>query len=263
VTCVEVRELLPEFAVGVLSVEDREAVERHLRWCAGCRKEAAELGAAAATVAFALAPEPVPQGLGDRVVGRVRQAAGAPGSSRRVRVTAALALAGLVAVFGLGWGAVMAGRADRFADRAAIAESRRTAALEQFQRVLASLPRPVPEQRETFLGQLAPAAPDVQGGGAALEIVSPTHLDMLIVMVSGLHPADLEALPYRVTLADDAGRVLRVGQIAELDADGSGDVFRQFDHTDLTGYTLVTVMDARGHIALTGRVDQTPVSPAP
>lgn len=262
-TCIQIRELLPEFAVGVLSDEDREGVLRHLRWCAGCRKEAEELGAAAATVAFALPPEPVPEGLGDRVVGLVRQATGAPGSSRRVRVTAALALAGLVTVSGLGWGAVMAGRADRFADRAAVAESRRTAALEQFQRVLSRLPGPAPQTQETFLGQLVPQAPEAQGGGAALELVSPTRLDLLIVMVSGLDPADTEALPYRVTLANDAGHALRVGQITELDADGSSDVLRQFDHTDLTGYTLVTVTSARGDVALVGRVDQTPASPAP
>ena len=42
--CLQVRDLLPELAVGVLSPEDQRGVEQHLQWCAGCRKEANELG---------------------------------------------------------------------------------------------------------------------------------------------------------------------------------------------------------------------------
>ncbi len=262
-TCIEVRELLPELAVGVLSEPDKIEVERHLRWCAGCRKESAELGSAAAVVAFALRPAEVPNGLGDRVVGRVRQAAGAPGSARRVRTAAAATIAALVAIGGLGWGTVMAGRAERFADRAAEAEQRQVRALEEFQKILAQL---VPEQelpaQETFLAQLSPRQGG-DGGGAALELVSPIRIDLVIIMVSGLDPLDAEALPYRVTLSNAAGEVVRVGKILELDADGAADLIHQFPDRDLAGFTEVQVTDARGGVVLAGTVDQTPSTPGP
>lgn len=262
-TCVEVRELLAEFAVGVLAEPDRVAVERHLQWCAGCRKEASELGSAAATVAYALPQAPVPKGLADRVVGRIRHAAGAPGSARRLRTSAAAAIAALVAVSALGWGAVMAGRAERFADRAVEAEQAQAQALANFQKLIVGL---IPDQeiptQETFLTQLTPQRGG-SGGGWALELVSDTRLDFVIVTVNGLEPLDTQALPYRVTLANDAGRIIRVGKITELDADGVADLIRQFDDQDLTGFTDVQVTDARGDVALSGTVDQTPATPGP
>jgi predicted anti-sigma-YlaC factor YlaD len=129
VTCLEVRELLPELAVGVLPARDREEVEQHLRWCAGCRKEAGELGDAAATIAFALPPADLPDALRERVVGDVKHAAGAPRKPRRARAAAASTIAAAVALGSLGWGAVMANRADEFAQRAADANRQKTQAL--------------------------------------------------------------------------------------------------------------------------------------
>lgn len=253
--CLSVRELLPELAVGVLGEEDRAEVERHLRWCAGCRKEAGELGHAAATLAFTLEPAPVPPGLGERIVAGVKRAAGAPGSSRRMRTAAASIVAAMVAIAGLGWGAVMAGRADRFEARAAQAERERAAALERFQRILTSV---VPDQElpasETHLGQLSPTA-GAQGGGAVLQLVSDRMLDFTIVIVNGLDPGG--ALPYRVELENAAGVVLKAGVIGELDADGGAEVFRQFRNKDLTGFATVRVLDAEGQVLLGGTVDQT------
>lgn len=255
--CLQVRELLPELAVGVLSPEDHRAAEQHLRWCAGCRKEANELGSAAASFAFALAPVPVPTGLGEHVVARVRHAAGAPGSRRRLRTAAASIIAAMVAVSGLGWGAVMAGRADRFAERARQAQRSKELALEQFQKVLAGagLPGSEVHTSDTHLGQLAPTSGSRVGGGAVLQLVSVTTLDFSIVIVNGLDPADTDAFPYRVTLHNDAGEVLRAGVITAFDNDGGADVFHQFN-LDLTGFTTVEVTDARGQVVLRGTVDQ-------
>ena len=254
--CQAVRELLPEFAFGVLSPEDRTGVERHLHWCAGCRKEAAELGQAAATLAYTLEPAPVPPGLGERIVARVKRAAGAQGSPRRARTAAASIVAAMVAISGLGWGAVMAGRADRFEARAAQAERERAAALERFQKILTSV---VPDQElptsETHLGQLSPT-PGGQGGGAVLQLVSDRMLDFTIVIVNGLDPEGGAALPYRVELENSAGMVLRAGLISELDADGGAEVFRQFRNKDLTGFTTVRVVSADGEVVLRGAVDQ-------
>jgi anti-sigma factor RsiW len=257
VNCLQVRELLPELAVGVLSPEDQRAVEQHLQWCAGCRKEANELGSAAATFAFALAPAPVPSGLGEHVVTRVRNAAGAPGSRRRMHTAVASIIAAMVAVSGLGWGAVMAGRADRFAERARQAQLSKELALEQFQKVLAGAPvlgDQVPTS-DTHLGRLAPTSGTRVGGGAVLQLVSPTTLDFSIVIVNGLDPTDAGAFPYRVTLSNAVGEVLRAGVITALDNDGGASVFHQFN-LDLTGFTTVEVTNARGELVLRGSVDQ-------
>jgi hypothetical protein len=50
--------------------------------------------------------------------------------------------------------------------------------------------------------------------------------------------------------------MLRGGTIAELDADGGGQAFREFRNTDLTGYTTVLVRDPSGRLVLKGTVDQ-------
>ncbi len=258
-TCLEVRELLPELAMDTITPHDRTEVERHLRWCAGCRKEASDLGQAAAILAYSLTPAPVPQGLGDRVVDRVRGAAGASSTPRRARTVGAAIVAAMVAVAGLGWGAVMAGRADRFSDRAEQAQRERARAIELFQK--AGLAPVIPGEaistnEDAHLGQLVPVAGGT-GGAAVLQLVSPTMLDFVFVIASGLRD-DPDRLPYRVELSNAAGQVLRAGKITELDADGRAEVFRQFNSQDLTGFSTVAVLDAAGEVMLTGTVDQTP-----
>ena len=88
-----------------------------------------------------------------------------------------------------------------------------------------------------------------------LQLVSPTTLDFTIVIVAGLDPSDADALPYRVTLHNAAGEVLRAGVITALDNNGGADVFHQFN-LDLTGFTTVEVSNARGEMVLRGTVDQ-------
>jgi Putative zinc-finger len=260
VTCLEVRELLPELAVDTIAADDRIQVERHLQWCAGCRKEASDLGHAAALIGFSLTPASVPQMLGDRVVERVRRAAGpSPGTPRRARTVAAAIVAAMVAVGSLGWGAVMAGRADRFADRAEQAQRERARAIELFQKagLAPVIPgEPISTNEDAHLGQLAPVAGGT-GGAAVLQLVSPTLLDFVFVIVNGLK-GDPDRLPYRVRLSNDAGQVLRAGRIDELDANGGAEVYRQFKTQPLNGFSTVTVVDAAGDVVLTGTVDQTP-----
>jgi len=186
----------------------------------------------------------------------VRQVAGSSGTTRRTRATALLAVAAMVTVAALGWGAAMAGRAEKFADQAALAEARRTAALQQFDRVLKGLvPSTALPTDETHLGQLTPA-PGREGGGAVLQLVSPTLLDFTIVLVNGLPRGDVAAMPYRVTLENAAGEVLKVGRITQLDANGGADVYRQYEEQSLSGFTKVLVRDASGEIVLSGTVDQ-------
>lgn len=255
-SCLSVRDVLPELAVGVLPLADREDVERHLRWCAGCRKEAAELEQAAATLALGLDPAMAPAELGDRVVERVRHATGASAMPRRARMAVAAIVAAMVAVASLGWGAVMAGRADRFADRADLAERQQVAAIDRLRRVFNAI-IPIQEfpEDQAHLGRLTPAANE-QGGGAVLQLVSDTITDFTIVIVNGLDPEAIERMPYRVQLANAAGDVLKAGRIDELDANGGATAYHEFSHRDLTGYTIVRVLDAAGNVVLSGQVDQ-------
>ena len=253
-TCLEVRELLPEHAIGVLGEPERERIQRHLQWCAGCRKEAGDLEQAASKLAFALAPAPVPEGLGERVVADIRRAAGAPGTRRRSARTAASLVAATVAFASLGWGAVMAGRADRFADRAERAERAQEAAIEQFQTVLSQvIPSDSVSSSDTHLGQLRPVAAGT-GGGFALQLVSPEILDFVMVIVNGLD--DPDRLPLRVWLVNDKGRELRGGRIDELDANGGAEVYHQFQTRGLGGFSTVNVVDSTGEVVLTGTIDQ-------
>jgi anti-sigma factor RsiW len=106
VTCLEVRDRLTEHSIGVLSKADAREVERHLEWCPGCRKEAAELLEGAASMALAMPVAEPPSSLEGRIVERFRMAAGrAPVPHRgRLRVLLAAAVVAAIAVSGTtGW----------------------------------------------------------------------------------------------------------------------------------------------------------------
>jgi hypothetical protein len=255
--CAAVREHLPEYAVGVLPERARLELERHLEWCAACRKEAGELSGAAASLAFALPPGELPDGLLSRVLAQIARAVRTPASRRRTRAAASVAIAAMVALSALGWGAVMAGRAERFQVLARAEADRQVEALRQVQKVFQTFQGELGtglRADETRLARLAPTTIG-GGGGAALQFVSPSMLDFVMVHLSGLR-AD-GALPYRVWLIDGEGRALRAGRLTALDANGGGEVFHQFD-IDLTPYTTVLVRDAKGDVALRGVVDGGP-----
>jgi hypothetical protein len=253
VTCLEIRELLPELSLGVLSPGERTEVERHLRWCAGCRKETEELRSAAATIALAIPPADAPASLADRVVRTVVRVSGEPAPPRRSRTAAASIVAALVAIASLGWGAAMAGRADRYEERAAELEADRNAAVADFEEAIAVAigGRPLPGG-PTFLGELRPVA-GASGGGSVLQLLSSERFDFNFAIVGGLDPA---GLPYRVLVVDGTGQVLKAGAITDLDADGGAEAFHEFRMRDLRGFTTVRVVDGAGAVVLQGEVDQ-------
>jgi Putative zinc-finger len=255
-SCLAVRDQLAEYAVGVLPGRERRAVERHLEWCAACRKEAEDLGAGAATLAFTLEPARVPESL----LGRVRDAIGRmvrPSALRRgTRSAAMVAVAAFVAVSALGWGAVMAGRAQRFEDRARVEQQQRVDELRRFSKVFQQFEGRVGSELradDARLAQLAPTAGRT-GGGAAMELLSKDLRDFVMIHVSGL-ATDADAAPYTVWLVDGTGKAIRSGRLSALDQDGGGDVFHEFD-IDLTPYTTIVLRDAAGRVALRGVVDR-------
>jgi hypothetical protein len=265
--CAGVRDQLTEHALGILSMRDAAAVDRHLQWCAACRKEAGDLQRATATLAFSAAPADPPAELGDRVVATVRDTAGVGGVGahrppRRTRWAAALAAAAFLAVSGLGWGAVMAGRAARFEDRADVATRQSQTALEEFQRLVRSVEFSDP-QDQVFMGRLLPTEGG-GGGGAAMTLVSPSIIDLAIVMVNGVPPERWDTLPFTVRLTGSQGRRLTVGRIESLDSAGAETISKQFNR-DLGGFRRVVVVDARGRVVMAGPLatEAAVASPAP
>lgn len=250
-SCLTVRERLGEHALGVLPQADRSVVDRHLEWCAACRKEASELQRAAATLAYSVAPVEPPAGLEDRVVGAVRAAAGRRRATapRRGRVAAAGVLAAMLALSGLGWGAVMAGRAERAEEQAADARERQQEAFRRFQDLIARLPGVDPKAIVEVSTLLSPRLRE--GRGDALVLLSPSGDDLAFVLVNGLTEVRAGQLPLQVRLVTDADRQLVVGEIRTLNSGGGGGVYRTF-RQDLTEVSAVVIRDARGKVLLNG-----------
>lgn len=252
--CTAVRDRLTEHALAALSARDAAPVDRHLAWCAACRKEAGELQQATATLAYTLAPQDLPAELEDRVVGAVqaevaRRDRRSQPSPRRSRLVLVAALAAMLAVLGTGWGAVMAGRAARSDDAALRDRIGRQSAVERFQDMLNTLEFG-DNEGEVFIGTLDPSTIGA-GSGNALTIVSPSIIDMAVVQVEGIPPEARELLPFAVRLRGEDG-VLMVGRLkkGELDDSGAGTVTAEF--LDLAGYDTVIVRDADGHVVMSG-----------
>lgn len=128
--CAEIRLLLPEFALGTLTGEERAGVLEHLGGCAECRRELQSLVEVGDEL-LVLAPmaEP-PVGFESRVMERL--ASDAP-SRRRARRLALFAAALLVAASLAGGGVYLFGGSDReladsYRDTLGVADGRYVAA---------------------------------------------------------------------------------------------------------------------------------------
>ena len=255
--CSAVRDRLPEHALGVAHHHDVHAIERHLAWCAACRKEARDLERAAATLAFAPTPVVPPRELEERIVSAVRRDRPSttattikPGRRRGRRVGVVLVAAALV-IAGLGAGAVLARRDGPPADPATQAQQQ-DAAFERFQRIIQTAATADPRTKAA-VGLLTPAG-EVPWRGAALVIVSPSGDDQVVVTVDGLPHG---RRPYQVEITDGHGHAVPVAVVRRLDSEGGAMVARIVAR-DLTDYVRVVVSDARGRTVLTGVLDPAP-----
>ncbi|HEX5937443.1 MAG TPA: zf-HC2 domain-containing protein [Actinomycetota bacterium] len=249
--CLTVRERLAEHALGVLSASELSAVDRHLEWCAACRKEAGELQGAAATLAFSVAPVEPPGELEDRVLEAVRGVAGTrrAAAPRRSRVAAAGVLAAVLALSGLAWGAVMAGRADRLRDQILVQRARQEQAFENFQAVIDDLEGADPANIvEVTTLEARRARP---GGGEALVLLSPSSDDFALVALTGLTDVRERRFPLEVRLVTDGAGASTIGQVSSLDPTGSVTLSRWFVES-LRDFDAIEVRDARGRVLLRG-----------
>jgi hypothetical protein len=234
--CAHVRELLPEWAVGVLPRDDRSLVREHLAWCAGCRHEAGELADGASAVVLATeAPEPPPE-LEERVVGAVTSAAG----RRRSRTTRAGIL--LAASLALLLGGLAGAMAERFREPA-LGESagRAERRLDEFERLLSWV-----GAGDRVLTAPLVAAGEGEGAGRAVVYDSPGSEDFAVVVVGGLRREDG---PYWATIQAGGGAI-GIGRLEQAEP-GQFAAYRLFSER-IHGYRELSVQDRRGEVVLTG-----------
>jgi Putative zinc-finger len=236
--CPEVRDLLPEYVLGTLDASSRDGVDRHLAWCAGCRKEAGELAEGAAALAVGLpSSEPSPE-VRDRVVAVVR--GGAPGAPRRRVAALAAAVAAVVASASIGWGLAVAGRGEPVDRSSSAAEAVTT--LESFQEFLVD----VGGAGELESARLRSPRGGPAGGGATLYESTQREGDSLVVVVGGLQP---RRGPYTVILRSGGARLV-AGTLEEL-SPGQMGLAEAFSR-NLSGFGSVLVEDRAGRRVLSG-----------
>ncbi len=245
--CTGVREVLPEFALGVAPASEVGDVELHVETCAACRKEAIDLQRAAAAFGYAIAAgAPADPALEDRIVASVQQAgARHPAGGRRARRTGVTLLAAAILVSAIGVGSVLANRAERSRLQTAQTALATQQMLERFGDVV-STARFADPDTQVFLGNLT--ARGRRGTGAALTIVSPSAGDQVIVVVTDL-PAT--AVPVRVWLSDARGHAVQIGTIRRLDTAGGATLALVAD-SSLDGFLDVVARGANGRVLLRG-----------
>jgi hypothetical protein len=235
--CPDVRQHLADHALGTLPDEDRRAVEAHLRWCAGCRKEVAELAEGAALVGHALPPASPPPLLRERIVRSI--AAVSERSTRSRGPIAAALVAAAMAVGAFGWAVATTARAQRLEEAAQTASQR----AERFEGVVTELLRDAGEGR-VLSGPLEPL-PGRRGGGRAIVFDSPGGYDWALIIAGDLAGEDG---PYKAVLL--GGGRNRVGRL-EPSSPGELAVYRYFAR-DVSRVRTVTVRDAAGRAVLLG-----------
>jgi hypothetical protein len=241
VTCLEVRDRLTEHSLGVLSKADAREVERHLEWCAGCRKEASELLEGAASMALVLPAADPPTSLEGRILERFRMATGRTPVPHRGRLRALLvaAMIAAIAVSGTtGWAIANKGT-QTLHEKVDDALTKQ----QDFARLLDSFKG----NGRIFTGALMAPSGDL-GFGQAIVFSAPTEGFVLVdipVLPEGGGPFTLQLVGNGVI---DAGRV-------NLTSGDHPVVLKWFTDEPLGKMTTVTVIDqSTGAVVLTGKL---------
>jgi hypothetical protein len=169
-------------------------------------------------------------------------------------------IAAMVAVSALGWGAVMAGRADRLAEQARDSKRNEQIAIQQVSSLIDQF-RFQDERDDVFSGLLAGPIGSL-AGGAAVELNSFSGADYVIVSIVGLPAVIAPPLPYTVFLERLDGATAMVGKIDKLSSTGGADVGRRFKR-DLSEYMDVVVRDASGAVVVSGTLSLHNTVPSP
>jgi hypothetical protein len=260
VTCAEVRDNLGEHALGLLPSEEQREVERHLQWCAGCRKESAELLDGMEAVAMSLPPADPPFPLEHQVVKRVSAAAGrvrARKYRRGMKVLAAAALgAAVLASSAVGWGVRQRSQAD-LAQRQLGNVKQQTADTSKLIRQMQGQLNGAGKLYESSLFPLSRR----EEGGNALMFGDPDGRGWVFVDV--VAPLDPSSGPFTVNLVSATGQRLAVGTLTKT---SNGDYilirynlphdFTRPNAVELSQVMALEVIDRLGTRLLTGTVHQ-------
>ena len=211
--CAEVRDLLPELALGVAGGDERAGALAHLTRCPDCRRELEELSEVADELLL-LAPEKEPPiGFESRVLDKV--------TARRASRWRGVALAAAAAVI---LAAVAAGAVYRAGDR-----DRRLAA--QYDRVLTRF------DGEYFQTASLEGSPSGASGEVFGYQGSPSWLFVLV-------PGQGEDATYEITLETRFGKQVALGSV---DVTATGGSWGKTIPVDLGDIARLRLDDAHGH----------------
>ena len=247
-TCLQVRERLADHALGLLGRPEAKEVERHLAWCAGCRKEAAELQEGAAQVALSLPLAEPSVSLENRVVNRVQFAAGRiqPPMRRRrsVGLVAATLVAAVLALGSVGWAVAERGSVDQS-----------NSEVSRLADVVAQLTRQVKGSKNL----VATLRPTEAAHGSGQAYISTTPRDESLVAVKVFVSTGLAGQPYTAQLVGRRGQIF-TWRLVSTDSPGEWQVV---DTTSdrLGNIISITILDRSSQAVLTGRFS--PYTPSP
>lgn len=248
-TCLEVRERLTEHALGLLTRVDANEVERHLEFCAGCRKESAELEEGASRMALALPTKQPPSSLETRVVDRVRMAAGRlPAGSRRRggRLVAVTLAAALLAMGATGWAIAERREVQTLKEQV----SAKQAQVDAFAQVVKS----VQGRGSTLRANLSPGLRG-RGGGSAVIASAPgvddfVFIDVLVPGAKG---------PFWFQIVNNKAALKAV----DLDKAGGANWISYWrTNKDLSGAVTITILDSESRTILSGTFQPYAAAPA-
>ncbi len=225
-TCDEIRERLPEHVLGTIEGPEDQAIRRHVRGCAGCRKDMAALGEGLTLFSRAV-HDVVPP---DELQGHVRTVLqeewheSSPEEPRASKLRWLAVAATILALVGsLAWGVAQSRRADAATEGAA-----------SYQRLLGVL------GGEDFrVGELQPSDGRTVEGSV---VVYDSHVDqswaVVFVRVPGVEGAA------RATLHADDGRAIDLWDFTiDHGGDGAGWLVTS---VDLDGFDRLTVTGPAG-----------------
>jgi predicted anti-sigma-YlaC factor YlaD len=256
VTCAEVRDHLSEHALGLLEGEESGEVERHLQWCAGCRKESSALLEGAARVALSLPPVEPPVRLEERVVERVAARSGRIRTTRARRAIRVLAVAALAAVLtagsAVGWGFGQRKQAITAKDLANQAQQR----ADRTGRLIQDVQKQLKGTGKLYQASLFPGT-GKQQAGTVLVFGAPQGAGFALVDV--VAPLNEKAAPFTVNLVSSTGRRLGLG-VLTLTNNGDYVLFVQnlpqdlqrSDSVELSQVISIEVVDRVGNPVVTG-----------